>query len=441
MASHVFGRGPAPLPVAARGEGCYIFDDAGRAYLDGSGGAAVSCLGHSDPDVRAAMHAQLDRIAFAHTGFFTSEPAEELAALLCAHAPEGIGKVYLLSGGSEAVEAAIKLARQYFLETGQPDRHRLIARRQSYHGNTLGALAAGGNAWRREKYAPLLVETHHIAPCFEYHFRGDDESAFDYGQRVANELDAEIERLGPETVMAFIAEPVVGATAGAVPAVEGYFRRIREICDRHGVLLILDEVMCGMGRTGTLFACEQDGIAPDIVTIAKGLGAGYAPIGAMLCSDTIHAAIASGSGSFQHGHTYHGHPLAAAAGRAVLGAILDRGLLDQVQTRGQTLSAALDARFGQHPPVGDIRGRGLFRGLELVEDRTTKQSFDPARRLHAKIKAAAMDEGLICYPAGGTVDGRNGDHVLLAPPFIISEDEIGMLVDRLARAVDTALAA
>jgi len=441
MASHVFGRGPAPLPVAARGEGCYIFDDAGRAYLDGSGGAAVSCLGHSDPDVRAAMHAQLDRIAFAHTGFFTSEPAEELAALLCAHAPEGIGKVYLLSGGSEAVEAAIKLARQYFLETGHPERHRLIARRQSYHGNTLGALAAGGNAWRREKYAPLLVETHHIAPCFEYHFRGDDESAFDYGQRVANELDAEIERLGPETVMAFIAEPVVGATAGAVPAVEGYFRRIREICDRHGVLLILDEVMCGMGRTGTLFACEQDGIAPDIVTIAKGLGAGYAPIGAMLCSDTIHAAIASGSGSFQHGHTYHGHPLAAAAGRAVLGAILDRGLLAQVQTRGQTLSAALDARFGQHPHVGDIRGRGLFRGLELVEDRTTKQSFDPGRRLHAKIKAAAMDEGLICYPAGGTVDGRNGDHVLLAPPFIISEDEIGMLVDRLARAVDTALTA
>lgn len=441
MASHVFGRGPAPLPVAARGEGCYIFDDAGRAYLDGSGGAAVSCLGHSDPDVRAAMRAQLDRIAFAHTGFFTSEPAEELAALLCAHAPDGIGKVYLLSGGSEAVEAAIKLARQYFLETGQPDRHRLIARRQSYHGNTLGALAAGGNAWRREKYAPLLVETHHIAPCFEYHFRGDDESAFDYGQRVANELDAEIERLGPETVMAFIAEPVVGATAGAVPAVEGYYRRIREICDRHGVLLILDEVMCGMGRTGTLFACEQDGIAPDIVTIAKGLGAGYAPIGAMLCSDTIHAAIASGSGSFQHGHTYHGHPLAAVAGRAVLGAILDRGLLAQVQTRGQTLSAALDARFGQHPHVGDIRGRGLFRGVELVEDRAARKSFDPARRLHAKIKTAAMDEGLICYPAGGTVDGRNGDHVLLAPPFIISEDEIGMLVDRLARAVDTALAA
>ncbi|WP_306049509.1 aspartate aminotransferase family protein [Oceaniradius stylonematis] len=441
MTSRIFGRGAAALPAAVRGEGCYIVDEAGRRYLDGSGGAAVSCLGHSDPDVRAAIHDQLDRIAFAHTGFFTSKAAEELADRLVANAPEGIGKVYLLSGGSEAVEAAIKLARQYYLEIGQPERRHLIARRQSYHGNTLGALAAGGNAWRREKYQPLLVETHHVAPCFEYHFGEEGESAFDYGQRVANELETEIERLGAETVMAFIAEPVVGATAGAVPAVDGYFRRIREICDRHGVLLILDEVMCGMGRTGTLFACEQDGIAPDIVTIAKGLGAGYAPIGAMLCSDEIYGAIASGSGSFQHGHTYHGHPLAAAAGKAVLDAILDRDLLHRVRARGEALEAALNAAFGQHPHVGDIRGRGLFRGIELVEDRATKTSFDPARRLHAKIKAAAMAEGLICYPAGGTVDGRRGDHVLLAPPFIITEDQIGELVGKLGRAIDTALAA
>jgi hypothetical protein len=441
MTSRIFGRGAAALPAAVRGEGCYIVDEAGRRYLDGSGGAAVSCLGHSDPDVRAAIHDQLDRIAFAHTGFFTSKAAEELADRLVANAPEGIGKVYLLSGGSEAVEAAIKLARQYYLEIGQPERRHLIARRQSYHGNTLGALAAGGNAWRREKYQPLLVETHHVAPCFEYHFREEGESAFDYGQRVANELETEIERLGAETVMAFIAEPVVGATAGAVPAVDGYFRRIREICDRHGVLLILDEVMCGMGRTGTLFACEQDGIAPDIVTFAKGLGAGYAPIGAMLCSDEIYGAIASGSGSFQHGHTYHGHPLAAAAGKAVLDAILDRDLLHRVRARGEALEAALNAAFGQHPQVGDIRGRGLFRGIELVEDRATKTSFDPARKLHAKIKAAAMAEGLICYPAGGTVDGRRGDHVLLAPPFIITEDQIGELVGKLGRAIDTALAA
>jgi adenosylmethionine-8-amino-7-oxononanoate aminotransferase len=436
---HVFARGPAALPTAVRGEGCYIFDAEGRTFLDGSGGAAVSCLGHSDPEVRAAIHAQLDRLAFAHTGFFTSEPAEELADLLVEHAPEGIDRGYLLSGGSEAVEAAIKLARQYFLEKGQPQRHRLIARRQSYHGNTLGALAAGGNAWRREKYAPLLVETHHIAPCFEYRERRDDESPEAYGRRAADELEAEILRLGPETVMAFIAEPVVGATAGAVPAVPGYFKRIREICDRHGVLLILDEVMCGMGRTGSFFACEQDGVAPDIVTIAKGLGAGYMPIGAMLCSGTIHDAIAAGSGSFQHGHTYHGHPLAAAAGLAVVKALFGRDLIARVRAQGETLTAALTAAFGQHAHVGDIRGRGLFRGVELVEDRATKRPFDPARKLHARIKSAAMDEGLIVYPAGGTINGREGDHILIAPPFIIEDAQIDELVGKLSRALETAL--
>ena len=438
--THVFGRGKAPLRKAVRGEGCYLYDDQGRAYLDGSGGAAVSCLGHSDAGVRAAMHAQLDQLAFAHTGFFTSEPAEALADLLIANAPEGIDKVYLLAGGSEAVEAALKLARQYFLEIGEGKRHRVIARRQSYHGNTLGALAAGGNAWRREKYAPLLVETSHIAPCFEYRERGEGESLEDYGQRAANELEAEIERLGPETVMAFIAEPVVGATAGAVPSVPGYFPRIREICDRHGILLILDEVMCGMGRTGSLFACEQDGVSPDIVTIAKGLGAGYAPIGAMLCSGKIYEAIAQGSGSFQHGHTYHAHPLSAAAAHAVVSAILDRGLIERVQVQGETLAAALDAAFGQHPHIGDLRGRGRFRGVELVEDRASKQPFDPARKLHLKVKSAAMEEGLICYPAGGTVDGKSGDHVLLAPPFIIEDAQIDELVGKLSRAIDRGLA-
>ena len=429
------------MPTALRGEGCYLYDAEGRAYLDGSGGAAVSCLGHSDADVRAAIHGQLDTLAFAHSGFFTSEPAERLADLLVAHAPDGIERVYLLSGGSEAVEAAIKLARQYFLEIGQTGRHKLIARRQSYHGNTLGALAAGGNAWRREKYAPLLVETHHIDPCFEYHERREDESLEAYGLRAANALEAEITRLGSETVMAFIAEPVVGATAGAVPPAPGYFKRIREICDRHGVLLILDEVMCGMGRTGTLFACEQDGVAPDIVTIAKGLGAGYMPIGAMLASDRVYRAIADGSGSFQHGHTYHAHPLAAAAGHAVLSAILDRGLLERVRQQGQRLEAALGAAFGQHPHVGDIRGRGLFRGVELVADRATKAPFDPTLKLHARIKAAAMQQGLIVYPAGGTLNGREGDHILIAPPFIIEDAEIEELVGKLSLALDAALAA
>ena len=440
--SHIFGRSTrGHLPTAVAGEGCYVIDADGRRYLDGSGGAAVSCLGHSDPEVRAALHAQLDRLAFAHTGFFTTEAAERLADTLVARAPEGIDRVYLVSGGSEAVEAALKLARQYFMEIGQPERHRVIARRQSYHGNTLGALAAGGNEWRRAQFAPLLVETSHIAPCYEYRDRHDDESPEDYGQRVAAELETEILRLGPGTVMAFVAEPVVGATAGAVPAVPGYFRRIREICDTYGVLLILDEVMCGMGRTGRLFACEEDGVAPDMITIAKGLGAGYQPIGALLTSARIYDAIAAGSGFFQHGHTYMGHAMAAAAANAVLDAILGRGLLARVQVQGGRLDAALRARFGQHPHVGDIRGRGLFRGLELVADRETKAPFDPARKLHARIKAEAMAAGLICYPMGGTIDGVQGDHVLLAPPFIIESAQIDELTDKLATALDRALAA
>jgi adenosylmethionine-8-amino-7-oxononanoate aminotransferase len=327
------------------------------------------------------------------------------------------------------------------METGQASRHRVIARRQSYHGNTLGALAAGGNAWRRAQFAPLLVETTHIAPCYEYRDRQEGETPEAYGRRVADELEAEILRLGPETVMAFVAEPVVGATMGAVPAVPGYLKRIREICDRYGVLLILDEVMCGMGRTGHLYACAEDGVAPDMLTIAKGLGAGYQPIGALLTSARIYDAIAAGSGFFQHGHTYMGHAMAAAGAGAVLRAIKGRGLLAQVQARGAELQTALEARFGQHPHVGDIRGRGLFRGLELVADRETKSVFDPARKLHAKVKAAAMEEGLICYPMGGTIDGQRGDHILLAPPFILSSDQVGELTDKLARAVEKALAA
>jgi adenosylmethionine-8-amino-7-oxononanoate aminotransferase len=442
MPGHLFGRTTrGTLPVAAMGDGCYIVDAAGKRYLDGSGGAAVSCLGHSDPDVRAAIHDQLDRLAFAHTGFFTTDAAEDLADLLIADAPAGIDRVYLVSGGSEAVEAALKLARQYFLEIGQPARHRVIARRQSYHGNTLGALAAGGNAWRRAQFAPLLTEASHIAPCYAYRDQAPGEGLEAYGHRVADELEAEIQRLGPETVMAFVAEPVVGATMGAVPAVPGYLRGIRQICDRHGVLLILDEVMCGMGRTGHLFACIEDGVAPDMITIAKGLGAGYQPIGALLTSGAIYDAVAAGSGFFQHGHTYMGHPVAAAGAGAVLRVIRDRGMLARVRQMGDRLDAALHARLGQHPHVGDIRGRGLFRGVELVADRDGKAPFDPALKLHARIKAAAFEAGLICYPMGGTIEGQRGDHILLAPPFIISDDQIDELTDKLARAVDQAIAA
>ncbi len=440
--SHVFPRhSKKTIPTAVRGAGCYLYDSTGKAYLDGSGGAAVSCLGHGDADVIAAIQKQVADLAFAHTGFLTSEPAEALADLLIEHAPADIERVYFVSGGSEATEAAIKLARQYFVEKGQPEKRHLIARRQSYHGNTLGALAAGGNEWRRQQFAPLLFDVHHIAPCYEYVLREEGESAAAYGLRAAQELEDEILRLGPETVMAFMAEPVVGATLGAVPAVEGYFKRIREICDTYDVLLILDEVMCGMGRTGHLFACDADGIAPDILCIAKGLGAGYQPIGAMLCTGEIYETIKNGTGFFQHGHTYLGHPVAAAAGLAVVSKIVGDGLCDRARRQGEVLSKALHDQFGQHPHVGDIRGRGLFQGIEIVEDRETKTPFDPAKGYAAKIKTAAFDAGLICYPMAGTRDGRAGDHVLLAPPFIIEDNQIDELVGKLATALEQVIGA
>ncbi len=430
--SHVFPRhNKTQPPTALRGEGVYLYDQDGMAYFDGSGGAAVSCLGHSDQDVIKAVQAQIEQLAFAHTGFFTSEPAEALADLLTTNAPDGITRVYFTSGGSEAVESALKLARQYHLERGEASRHRFIARRQSYHGNTLGALAVSGNQWRRAPFDPMLIEVSHIAPCYEYRDRREDESQEQYGQRVANELEAEILRLGPETVAAFIAEPVVGATAGAVPAVTGYLKRIREICDRHGVLLILDEVMCGMGRTGRLFACAEDEVVPDIITIAKGLGAGYQPIGAMLCQDKIYQAITEGSGFFQHGHTYIGHPTACAAGRVVVEKLTDGGLAERSRIMGARLQDALTDAFGQHPHIGDIRGRGLFRGLEIVADRETKRPFDPDRAIHKACKKASFEAGLICYPMGGTIDGRHGDHILLAPPFILEDHHLDEIVTKL----------
>ena len=438
--SHVFPRHTkADLPVAAGGDGPYLIDSTGKRYLD-CGDAAVSCLGHSNASVVKAVQDQVAQIAFAHSGFMTSEPAEALADLLIANAPGDLDRVYFVSGGSEAAESAIKLARQYFTERGEPERRHIIARKQSYHGNTLGALSAGGNEWRRAQFAPILVEMSHISPCYEYVDRREDESSFEYGQRVANELEAEILRLGPETVMAFMAEPVVGATLGAVPAVEGYFARIREICDQYGVLLILDEVMCGMGRTGHLFACDHYQVAPDILCIAKGLGAGYQPIGAMLCSKEIYDTIAQGSGFFQHGHTYIGHPVATSAALAVVKELLDRDLCARAGTVGEDLKGALTQAFGQHPHVGDIRGRGLFLGLELVQDRDSKSPFDPAKGLAGKIKKIALENGLICYPMSGTRDGRNGDHVLLAPPFIIEEAHMGELIEKLSTSVEGALA-
>ncbi|AUT49056.1 aspartate aminotransferase family protein [Achromobacter sp. AONIH1] len=439
--SRVFHRSlRATPPVAVRGQGAWLYDQSGRAYLDGSGGAAVSCLGHNHPDVLAAMHAQIDALAYAHTSFFTTEAAESLAAMLVEDAPAGTSHAYFVSGGSEAIEAALKMARQYYVEIGQPGRRHIVARRQSYHGNTLGALAVGGNAWRRAQFAPLLIEVEHVSPCYAYRDQREGESEEQYAARLADELEQTFQRLGPDSVMAFVAEPVVGATLGAVTAVSTYFRRVREVCDRHGVLLIADEVMCGMGRSGTLYAVEQEGVTPDLITIAKGLGGGYQPIGAVMAQERIVRAIEQGSGFFQHGHTYLGHATACAAALAVQQVIRRDGLLERVRAQGAGLRQRLERAFGDHPHVGDIRGRGLFMGLELVTDRASKQTFDPALSLHARVKREAMARGLMVYPMGGTIDGRHGDHVLLAPPFIVSDDELDQLTERLAGAIHAAIA-
>ena len=435
--SNVFPRQITNPPIkAVSSDGCYIIDENGKQYFDGSGGAAVSCLGHGDPDVIKAVQDQTSKMAFAHTGFFSSDPAEELAELLIDNAPGELDRVYFVSGGSEAIEAAIKLARQYHIENGEPSRHHIIARKQSYHGNTLGALAAGGNKWRRNQFEPILIDVSHISPCYEYVDKLKEETSFDYGQRVAQELEDEILRLGSDKVMAFIVEPVVGATMGAVPAVPGYFKKVRNICNKYGVLLILDEVMCGMGRTGHLFASEFDEIAPDILCIAKGLGAGYQPIGAMLCSKDIYDRLGKGSGFFQHGHTYMGHPVACAAGLAVLKAILNRKLLSSINNKSNQLFSCLKTQL-EHPNIGDIRGRGLFIGIEIVKNIETKKPFDPNLKVAASIKNAAFEAGLICYPMSGTRDGKWGDHILLAPPFILNENQIIELVNKLSIAIES----
>lgn len=421
-------------PRAVRGEGAYIIDSDGKRYLDGCGGAAVSCLGHSHPRVVEAVRRQVAEMPYAHTSFFTTEGMEALAGMLSDAAP-GMDKVLLVSGGSETIEAALKLSRQYFVEKGEPGRHLFIARRQSYHGNTLGALAVGGNEWRRRNFAPLMVPGNHISPCFEYRDRRPDETAEDYGRRVADELEAKIGELGSGKVAAFVVETVVGATAGAVPPVPGYFGRVREICDEHGIHLILDEVMCGTGRTGTMMAYEQEGIVPDMVTMAKGLAAGYQPIGALLCRGEITDVIRAGSGFFQHGHTFMGHATAVAAAIATLEAIRDERLLENVIRSGKAIRKALRDALEAHENVGDIRGRGLFIGVEFVADRDSKAPLDPAKKAHNLVQRKAFDRGLMCYGMGGTIDGRRGDHVLIAPPYNLTPTEADELVDKLAAAV------
>lgn len=431
-------RGSSSMPVAAGGRGIEILDTSGKAYIDASGGAAVSCLGHGHPIIANAIKAQLDRLAYAHTSFFTTEAAERLADHLIEHAPAGLSHAYFVSGGSEAVEAALKMARQYYVERGEIQRSRFIGRRQSYHGNTLGALAVGGNAWRRQQFAPMLFESEHVAPPYAYRDQRDDETLEAYGQRLADELETVICELGPETIIAFVAETVGGATQGCTTPPPGYFRAVRDVCNRYDILLILDEVMCGMGRTGSLHACEQEGIAPDLIAIAKGLGAGYQPIGTVLLSSAIFSAFRDGSGFFQHGHTYMAHPVACAAALAVQETLVSDGLLDNVRRQGERLGRRLRERFANHHHVGDIRGRGLFWAVEYVRDRSTKTPFDPSLCVNARVKQEAMVRGLACYAMPGTIDGKNGDHNMLAPPFIVSSSDIDRIVDRFGDAVDAA---
>ena len=438
--SHVFHRNPRnDYPVAVRGDGAYLFDRDGKRYLDASGGAAVSCLGHSDRSVIEAIKAQLDKLPFAHTSFFSNEPMETLADELIRRSPKEFDRVYFVSGGSEAVEAALKLARQYYVEKGELQREHIIARRGSYHGNTLGALAVGGNAWRRQQFEPLLIDVAHVSPCYAYREKQAAEDDEAYAARLAAELEAEILRLGEDRVIAFVAETVVGATLGAVTAVPGYFKRVREVCDKYGVLLILDEVMCGMGRCGALFTFEQEGVVPDLVCIAKGLGAGYQPIGAVIATKKVYEALVSGTGFFQHGHTYLGHAAACAGALAVQRRLNEDGLLARVTPLGDALDVRLRAAFGRHPHVGDIRGRGLFRAIELVEDRATKKPFDPAKKVNARLKKEALNAGLMCYPMGGTLDGVRGDHVLFAPPFILEEAQLDELVEKFSAALSVTL--
>lgn len=429
--SSVFYRDPGSgYPVAVRSEGMYIHDDAGRQYLDMSGGAAVSCVGHGHPAVVKAVQEQAEKLSFAHTSFFTNEPQEDLAERLAARFSENDAKVWFTSGGSESNESALKIVWQYWRAKGHPDKTLIISRQSSYHGGTLGATSISGSVFRRTPYEKVLHDWPRIAPCYAYRHRLEDETEREYGHRVAAELDEAIRLAGAGNVAAFIAEPIVGATLGVVPAVPGYFAEIRRICDEHDVLFIADEVMCGSGRCGTFYAHEPENVLPDLVTIAKGLGGGYQPIGAVIARNQIFETIRNDTNAFAHGHTYIGHAIACAAGVAIQ-KCLDDGLLASVSTKGEHLMSLLNERFGEHPHVGDIRGRGLFLGLEFVADRKTKTAFPVEDRIPGKLKTAAMENGLICYPAGGTVDGRMGAHMLLAPPFIAEDQHFEELADKL----------
>jgi len=422
--------------IVARGQGCWIWDVDGHKMLDGVGGLWAANLGHSNRAVRDAIVAQLDELPFYNVFRGTTHPrAIELSKrIVQTMEPDGVAAVFFSNGGSDAVEGALKLARQYWKLRGQADRHKFIALRQGYHGVHFGGMSVNGNLNFRRAYEPLLPGCFHVDTPWLYRnpYTQDPE---ELGEICATLLEREIQFQGPDTVAAFIAEPIQGAGGVIVPP-PNYWPRVREICDKYGVLLILDEVMCGMGRTGTLHACEQEGVVPDLMTIAKGLGGGYQPVGAVLAQRGVVDAMSRGSGFFQHGHTYLGHPMACAAALAVQQTIRREGLVAKVREDGTAFGAMLAEALGAHPHVGDIRGRGFFWGLELVAERAGRTPFDPALKLHAAVKKEAMARGLLCYPFGGTVDGRQGDHVLLAPPFIATREELREIAARLADAID-----
>ena len=425
-----------PYPVAVRGEGSWIFDASGRRYLDASGQAAVVSIGHGVQEIGRAMAAQSSQIAFVHTTQFHSEPAEKLAARVLALAPRNFqngGRVYFTSGGSEATETAIKLARQYFLEREQPARYRIVSRKQSYHGSTLGAMSVSGNVARRAPYSPMMPEWGHVSPCFCYHCPfGKTYPECDLA--CADDLEAFLEANDERTVAGFVFEPIVGATLGAAPATDGYTARIAESCRKRGILVIADEVMTGMGRTGKPFASEHWGLEPDIILTGKGIASGYAPLGAVLVSSHVVEAYEKGTGSFMHGFTYQAHPVATAAGNAVFDYLEAYKLFDRVPSAGETLRTVLST-LESHPHVGQVRGLGLLQGVEFVKNKATREPFPKESGVAEKIRQAMLEKDVLVYPGQGCVDGTRGDHILLAPPFGITTEECQLIASALQHAL------
>jgi adenosylmethionine-8-amino-7-oxononanoate aminotransferase len=433
---HIFYRNlRKTYPVVDRAEGVFLWDKNGRRYLDGSGGACVVSIGHGVPEVRAAMLAQADRLAFSHGSHFTSEAAMECAERICSMIPnKHLNKVYFLSGGSEAVETAVKLVRQYWREVGKPDKYKVISRWTSFHGNTTGALALGGHTGRRRHYLPLFLHTPHIEPCYCYRCPFS-RSAGTCDLECADQLERTIKYEGPDAVAAFIAEPVVGATAGALVPKEGYWQRIRAICDAYDIKLIADEVMTGCGRCGYNFCLDRWSVSPDLIVTAKGLSSGYTPLGAVVVTEEIHETIREGSGTFVHGHTYSQNPLSTAIGATVLQYLEEHGLVERSRRMGEYLMGRLQGLL-RREMVGDVRGLGLFAGVELVKDKSTKATFDPKLKVHVQVAAEGFRRGLITYPGGGGADGINGDHILISPPFIITETQIDELIGILEESIE-----